>query len=462
MGWATESLGGWGNYPVEACEVTHPWSLGSLRASVIGGSQPDYIPRGLGRAYGDAALNRGHGVIVEDGLNRFLSFDPDAGVLHCEAGVSLAEIIDHMLPSGWFLPTTPGTKYVAVGGAIAADVHGKNHHADGSFGNFVLDFELLTAAGDVLLCSREQNADVFWATLGGMGLTGCIISARVQLVRTATAYVGVDYRRTADLDGALEVFAATDCDYRYSVAWIDCLASGRSLGRSVVMLANDAHPADLPAPLRARPLALPPRRQTSVPFHLPSFVLNKWSVRCFNAGYYAAHGDGHRFLDYDSFFYPLDGVRHWNRIYGRRGFVQYQALFPPETSRAGLVRLLERVAAEQNASFLAVLKSCGPESGGTLSYPYPGHTLALDFANTGADLPPLLRELDAILLDHGGRVYLAKDAVTDAATFRAMYPRLPEFQRVKARIDPTNRFASDLARRIGIIGTDRTDGSAPA
>jgi decaprenylphospho-beta-D-ribofuranose 2-oxidase len=450
MIWSTERLAGWGNYPVERCHVARPWSVESLRSSVLDRGQPDLIPRGMGRAYGDAALNRDRGVILGDSLNHLLSFDEATGVLECEAGVSLAEIIDHLLPRGWRLPTTPGTKYITIGGAIAADVHGKNHHRDGSFGDYVLDFRLLIASGEQITCSRDRNDDVFWATLGGMGLTGCVISARVQLVRAETAYVAVDFRRTSDLDETLDCFGTTDRAYRYSVAWIDCLATGRSLGRSVLMLGEDARPDDLPEPLRARPLDLPRKRQKSVPLPMPATVLNRLVVKCFNHVYYASHPDGRRILDHDSFFYPLDGVHHWNRIYGRRGFVQYQALFPPETSRQGLIRLLERVAGEQRASFLAVLKSSGPASGGMLSYLYPGHTLAMDFPNTGDDLLAALRGIDRILLDHGGRVYLAKDAVTTPESFREMYPRLPEFLEVKHRVDSENRFASTLSRRLGI------------
>src|SRR5262249_11266160 len=253
----------------------------------------------------------------------FLSFDERQGIVECEAGVSFAEIIRHLRPRGWCLPTTPGTQYVTVGGAIAADVHGKNHHMDGSFNNCVLEFKLLTAAGDLISCSRVQNADVFWASLGGMGLTGVIVSARIQMRHITSAYCNVTYRRRANLDETLESFSRTDHSYRYSVAWIDCLSSGASLGRSVLMLGNDAEVSDLPEPLRDQPLVLPAKKKHRVPFNLPSCFLNSWSVKAFNTLYYASHRDSHRFVDYDTFFYPLDHVRSWNRIYGQNGFVQY-------------------------------------------------------------------------------------------------------------------------------------------
>lgn len=450
-------LSGWGNFPVATCRVTRPETWGDLADVVTAGPEIDYIPRGLGRAYGDSALNADRGVIDHTRLNRFLAFDERTGVLECEAGVSFAEIIEHFLPRGWFLPTTPGTKFVTVGGAIAADVHGKNHHVDGSFGNFVVDLKLLLANGDVLDCSPSRNADVFWATVGGMGLTGVIVSARFRLNRVESAWYDVTYHRTANLDETLDCFAETDADYRYSVAWIDCLARGRSLGRSVAMLANDARATDLPANLVAPALVagtklqIPRRRQKSIPFNFPGWVLNPLSVKAFNELYYATHRDGRRFVDYDSFFYPLDGVQHWNRIYGRRGFVQYQALFPRESSRAGLVELLERIVASRKGSFLAVLKSTGAANSGLLSFPKPGHTLALDFPHTGEDLITLLRECDDIVLRHGGRLYLAKDALTTPHTFAAMYPRLPEFREIKRRLDPHNRFVSSQARRLAIV-----------
>ncbi|NLX97718.1 MAG: FAD-binding oxidoreductase [Rhodopirellula sp.] len=444
-------LGGWGNCPVETCHVTSPESLDALSETVSRGEQSDYIARGLGRAYGDSALNADRGVILTRRLNRLLAFDPQSGLLECESGVSFADLARVMVPRGWFFPTTPGTKFVTVGGAIAADVHGKNHHRDGTFGNFVRRLTLLTASGEVLACSPQENADVFWATVGGMGLTGVILTAQIALMKIETAYFDVSYQRTAHLDETLERFAATDHEYRYSVAWIDCLASGRSLGRSVLMLANDGRADQLPRRLAQRPLDVPARLPLSVPFQMPGFALNPWSVKAFNALFYAKNKDRSTLVDYNTFFYPLDGVQHWNRIYGRRGFIQYQALFPRETSRSGLVKLLEKIARSRGASFLAVLKTSGEAGPGMLSYLHAGHTLALDLPNTGADLRRLVRDLDRILLDEGGRLYAAKDALTSAEVFAAMYPRLDEFRQVKARIDPKMKFVSSQARRLGIV-----------
>lgn len=444
-------LSGWGNFPRESCYAEHVEGCHGLREAIVSGKQTSYIARGLGRAYGDSALNRDSGVVVQTGMNRMLAFDEKSGVLQCESGVSLAEIIDVFLPRGWFLPTTPGTKAVTLGGAIAADIHGKNHHRDGSFGRFVLDLRLLLANGEEIHCSPLERSELFWATVGGMGLTGCITTARFQLVRVPSAYVAVTYRKTRDLDQTLEMFASEDQKHQYSVAWIDCLARAESLGRSVVMLADNAAVDQLPAKWRAAPLVLPRKFPLGVPVNCPSAAVAPWSMRIFNKLYYTAHKDQTRVVDFNSFFYPLDRIANWNRIYGKRGFVQYQAWFPRETSRRGLVELLERIAASQKASFLAVLKSSGAASGGLLSYLQPGHTLALDFANTGADLRALCGQLDKILLAHGGRLYLAKDSLMSADCFQAMYPRLAEFRAVKASVDPNCRFSSSQARRVGIV-----------
>jgi decaprenylphospho-beta-D-ribofuranose 2-oxidase len=444
-------LSGWGNYPVERCRVDHPQSFARLRSIVESGKEVSYIPRGLGRSLGDAALNQNQGVIVQTGLNRFLAFDQTTGVLECEAGVSLAEILQHLLPRGWYVATTPGTKFVTIGGAIAADVHGKNHHVDGSFGNAVLSFQLLTAACDEITCSRDQNPDVFWATIGGMGLTGIIVRARVQLRRVPSSFIAVDYRRTKNLDETLECFEATNRQYRYSVAWIDCLSRGGSMGRSVVMLGNDALADDVRRRLGVEPYHVSLRGRKAIPFDFPSYALNSWFVKAFNTLYYTAHPDRQKLVDYDTYFYPLDHIHNWNRLYGRSGYLQFQAMLPLENSRRGMIALLERLTRSRRASFLAVLKSCGPGNAGMLSYLYPGHTLALDIPNRGIESRRLLGELDKVLLEHGGRLYLAKDAVTSPETFAAMYPRLHEFRAIKARIDPNCRFLSSQARRLRIV-----------
>jgi FAD/FMN-containing dehydrogenase len=386
-------------------------------------------------------------------MDCLLGFDPATGVLEAEGGVSFASLIDLLLPRGFFLPVTPGTKFVTLGGAIAADVHGKNHHGEGTIGNFVQSLRLMTADGGVLTCSPGENADVFWATVGGMGLTGVILTAKLKMIPVSSAYAGVEYRKAANLDDALAKFAdPAYAERKYSVAWIDCLAAGGSLGRCVIMDGEHLPAAELPEKLRAEPLALPDKRNKSVPVNLPGFALNKLSVKLFNKSYYWSQPTGRKVVDLDSYFYPLDGIHNWNRIYGKRGFIQYQALFPPSTAPQGLKELLEKLSASGNASFLAVLKRTGEQGPGMLSYPFAGYTLALDLPNTGTRLDALVRSLDETLLKHGGRLYLAKDSTMSAETFAAMYPRLDEFRAVKARVDPQNKFSSTQSRRLKIAG----------
>jgi len=447
----TKKIAGWGNLPVQTCNLFRPEKRRDVNTTLREGNQPSYIPRGLGRSYGDSALNENAGVILNERLNRFIAFDPTSGTLECEAGVSFAEILDTFVPRGFFPAVTPGTKYVTVGGAIAADVHGKNHHYDGCISEFVDAFTLLTASGDVLTCSRGENAEVFWATIGGMGLTGIILDVKMRLRPIESAYVAVDYQKAANLDAALSAFSKGDENYRYSVAWIDCLASGESLGRSILMRGNTATAEQLPVDHRSDPLKFKAKRKKSIPINMPGFALNRLSVKAFNALYYGQHGDEKRIVNYDEFFYPLDSINHWNRMYGKRGFVQYQCALPPETSRDGLVLLLETISAAKLASFLAVLKTFGPENSGLLSFPRAGSTLALDLPNKGQKLTDLLDRLDKITLDHGGRVYLAKDARMSKESCQKMYPRLDQFKQLKAKLDPKNVFSSSQARRLGLV-----------
>ena len=447
---ATQSLSGWGRYPVESCHVFRPEKRSEVAATLASGSQPSYIPRGLGRSYGDAALNENAGVIWPVLLNRFLSFDSAAGVLECESGVSLAEIIQYFLPRGWFLPVTPGTKFVTVGGAIAAEIHGKNHHKDGSFSNFVLDFRLLAPTGEVLLCSPAVHPEIFWATVGGMGLTGVVLSARLQLRRVDSAYVFVDFYKAPNLEDALTTMEASDERYEYSVAWIDGIATGKTMGRSVLMRGNHAAAAELPAKVR-QALAAPTGHQWNLFFDFPSGALNRLTVQAFNTAFYAIHHTVPRQLvGLEKFFYPLDAINQWNRMYGKRGFVQYQIALPQASGRAGLRTILDRLARSGRASFLAVLKRFGDAGPGLLSFPMRGYTLALDIP-AARGLVPFIHELDRMTLDYGGRIYLAKDALLQAGDFAAMYSQLESFRAIQRKLDPKRLFSSSLARRLEIV-----------
>ena len=448
--YSTQALSGWGRYPVQSCHVFRPEKRSEVAATLDSGQQSSYIPRGLGRSYGDAALNENAGVIWQVLLNRFLSFDSATGVLECESGVSLAEVIQYFLPRGWFLPVTPGTKFVTVGGAIAADIHGKNHHKDGSFSNFTLDFRLLTPTGEILLCSPASNPEIFWATVGGMGLTGVVLSARLQLRRVDSAYVFVDFHRSPNVEDALATMEASDERYDYSVAWIDGLATGNAMGRSVLMRGNHAAAAELPARIK-RPLTLPTSAQWNLFIDFPSGALNRLTVKAFNTVYYAVHHTAPRQLvDLGKFFYPLDAINRWNRMYGKRGFVQYQIALPQASGREGLRTILGRLARSGRASFLAVLKRFGDAGNGLLSFPLRGYTLALDIP-AAPGLVPFLHELDRMTLDHGGRTYLAKDAVLRAEDFAAMYPKLESFRAIQRKLDPKRLFCSSMARRLRIV-----------
>jgi decaprenylphospho-beta-D-ribofuranose 2-oxidase len=444
-----EALAGWGRMDPQECRHYRPERLAAIRELLNEDAIPHVIARGLGRSYGDPAVNGGGGVLNMTRLNRMIAFDAESGLLECEAGVSLAEIIEVFLPRGWFLPVTPGTKFVTLGGAIANDVHGKNHHADGAFGNFVEELALLTQAGETLTCSLSENEDVFRATLGGAGLTGIILSAKIRLIPVETAWISVDYRRAENLDDALAAMADSDSEYKYSVAWVDCLAKGGELGRSVLMRGNHAEAGMLDSRQREKPLEAPGKRAKPVPVDFPGFVLNPLSIKAFNTCFYATHPDRKgAIIDYNRYFYPLDSIQNWNRMYGKNGFVQYQATLPFE-SRKGLVHLLEKLSASRRASFLAVLKCFGEKGSGMLSHPIPGYTLTLDIPNRRG-LIPFLRELDGILLDAGGRLYLAKDAAALPETIAAMYPELDRFRDVCRRLDPAGRLSSSMARRLGL------------
>jgi len=443
-------LAGWGRYPVVETQVYRPEKIGEL-AAVVTANSTSLTPRGAGRAYGDAALNDRNRVVDVQRLNRMLAFDPHSGILRCEAGVTIAEIIQVFMPRGFFPPVTPGTKFVTLGGSLAADVHGKNHHRDSSLANHVLNFDLMLASGEVRRCSREQNADLFWATAGGMGLTGVILEVELRLIRVESAWIDGEVIRARDADAALETFERTDSEYRYSAAWIDCATTGASLGRSVVHVGNFASLDALAPKRRAAPFDLKRGIHPVVPFEFPNFALNSLSIRAFNAGYYAIHrGSGqHAMVGFDPFFYPLDSIHGWNRIYGKRGFVQYQCVWPPAESRAGLIETVEAIARSRRGSFLTVLKKFGPQEG-ILSFPMPGYTLALDFA-VDDGLFPFLDRLDEMVLKRGGRVYLANDARMKPEIFHAMYANLPRWQSIRAAADPNHRFSSSLSRRLAMV-----------
>ncbi len=438
-------LSGWGRFPAVDCAVVAPRTAAEVALQSAGAAS--LIARGNGRGYGDCALNAQKTVEMR-GLDRMLAFDPVAGVLTCEAGVLLAEIIDVFLPRGWFLQVTPGTRFVSVGGAIAADVHGKNHHGNGAFGDWVDSIDLLLEDGRIVRCGPHEEPALFAATCGGMGLTGTILRARLRLLPVETAFIRQETLKADTLEAVMALFDASAA-WTYSVAWIDCLARGPHLGRSLLYRGEHARRDDLPMELRAAPLPPLPSRTRRVPLDLPGWALNRHSVRAFNTAYFHRGRPGTQLVDLATFFYPLDGLLDWNRIYGRSGFVQYQCVLPRAASADGLRALLEQVSRAGLGSFLAVLKLFGAGSGRPLSFPLEGYTLALDFpANAGVF--NLLLELDRIVADHGGRLYLAKDARMGAGMLRAGYPELAAFQDIRTRWNPTRAFRSLQSQRLGL------------
>jgi decaprenylphospho-beta-D-ribofuranose 2-oxidase len=443
MIWKKLELTGWGRVSRAQTLAARPERSSEL-PNVLAADHPKALSiYGAGRSYGDSALNsHGHSCLTER-LDRILSFDDSSGVVEVEPAVTFRRLMDVFLPLGWLFPVTPGTSFATIGGAVAHDVHGKNHEKTGSFGQHVTEIEIIAADGTRHRVSPANRPEWFRATCGGCGLTGVISRIAFRLRRVPSAHVTVAERRLENLDAFLDAFEQTK-DASYSVGWIDGLATGRGLGRGILETAEPAPDAGF---------ASTPANAPSVPIGFPSFALNRLSVTAFNELYFRRipKQGRHRVESYGRFLYPLDGIHHWNRIYGKAGFHQFQCAVPYVEGPTALRRLLQATAASGAASFLSVIKRLGPGRTGYLSFPMPGYTLAIDFPNRPGT-EELYRALVAITLDHGGRIYLAKDALLSAEAFARMYPELPEFRRVLAEIDPGACFGSDLARRLDIRG----------
>jgi FAD/FMN-containing dehydrogenase len=447
MQFIDETLSGWGNIPESPSRVCYPSTTPEISEVLATGT---LLPRGLGRSYADQATNRDQEVVKMMRLNRMLAFDPATGILTCEAGTSLEEIIEHLTPRGWFPLITPGTKYVTLGGAIANDVHGKAHHADGSFVNCVKSFTIMLADGRALTASREENSDLFWANFGGLGLLGIILTVTVQLRKIETTYFRQKSVAARNLDEMLEAIDQSDKEYTSSVAWINSMATGKHLGRGVLAMGNSATLAELPDKLKHDPLRIGKKPKITVPIYLPGFVLNSFTVSILNRVIDWKQRAGNGISHYDSFFYPLDAINDWNKGYGKRGFIQYQFVIPEAGGKENIRKILVAITESGCVPFLNVLKKFGEAQGGLLSFPMKGYTFAIDFPIT-PKLKPFTKKLDAMVLGMGGRIYLGKDAYLDEATFKAMYPQHKEWLAIKKKYDPQNRFSSDLARRIGLV-----------
>ena len=432
-------LTGWGKYPKIDSQVIKPSRIKALLKSLSDNSQRTLIARGLGRSYGDSSL--AHHVISTEHLDHFLKFDEAAGLLTCSAGVSLAGILNVFIPKGWFLSVTPGTKFVTVGGAIASDIHGKNHHIEGSFSEYISTMKIATVSDGIVDCSRELHPNLFRATCGGMGLTGIVLEATLKLKPIKSSYINETTIKAQNLEEALNLFDAYQSS-TYSVAWIDCLATGKSLGRSLVMMGEHAESGGLNAGKTGK---------LTVPIDMPSILLNQYTIQAFNTFYYhrLTKQRSERFAHFESFFYPLDGIHQWNRMYGKNGFIQYQFVLPKEAGLTGMTTVLKRIAESKRGSFLAVLKAFGKGNDNFLSFPLEGYTLALDF-KFDKDLLPLLDELDKIVLEFGGRVYLTKDSRMSEETFKQSYPQWNEFMEVRKQYDADKVFHSLQSQRLGL------------
>ncbi|HQV38687.1 MAG: SDR family oxidoreductase [Flavobacteriales bacterium] len=436
----------WGNYPVRTSTSYAVESAEEVQALLREGGQ--WTPRGNGRSYGDASL----GARMLDGrsLPPVFELDADRGTVNCGAGMLLDELLLRIVPEGFFLPVSPGTRLITVGGAIAADIHGKNHHCDGSFSAHVLEMHIVTGDGEMVICSSERNGELYWATIGGMGLTGMIVSATIALKRITSAYIrqrSIKCKNLSDLFAAFEEHA----DATYSVAWIDLLARGKKLGRGVLLLGEHEPVERLPAKLRRDPLKVHSKAKVGVPFFFPAFALSNLTVRVFNELFYGKHGSGAResMVHYGPYFHPLDAVGQWNRIYGRRGFLQYQVVVPLKGGEAHMRTIIEELSNARVASFLAVLKRFGPGNDRSpMSFPMEGYTLALDIPRS-ARVFAVLDRIDAMVAEAGGRIYLAKDARMSGSTLRATYAGLSGFQRTVAK-EGQGHFTSSLAERMAL------------
>lgn len=437
-------IANWGNYPVVETEEKTFVFEEQLADTLL--HSDGIIARGNGRCYGDASLAKN--TISTLKFDKILSFDTANGIFECQSGLTLDKILEVIVPKGWFLPVTPGTKFITVGGAIASDVHGKNHHVDGCFSHHVLEMDLVLANGETVTCTPYSKSDLFWATCGGMGLTGVITRAKFDLKKIESSYIKQKQVKANNLEEIIQLFEEYK-HFTYSVAWIDCLKKGNQFGRSILMLGEHAKLEDLDEKKKKEPLQLPKKKQITFPFTLPSFVLNQFTVKAFNFLFYGKNlkREINNIVSYEPFFYPLDAILHWNRGYGKKGFVQYQFVLPLE-SKQGLIEILKKISDRGLGSFLAVLKVFGKQDD-LISFPKEGYTLALDFPVRNG-LFEFLDELDKLVLSYGGRLYLSKDARMKSEIFLNGYPNAKKFSEIIRKYNPELKIDSIQAKRLSI------------
>lgn len=439
-----KEIANWGNYPALETDERSFSFIDELQQYVQ--ATEGFIPRGNGRCYGDASL-AGKTVSTLK-FDKILSFDTVNGIFECQSGVTLDQVLEVIVPKGWFLPVTPGTKFITVGGAVASDVHGKNHHVDGCFSHHVLDMDVMLASGEMLTCSPHQHPDLFDATCGGMGLTGIITRVKFDLKKIETAYISQKQVKAENLEEIIRLFDEYK-HYTYSVAWIDCLKKGKNFGRSILILGEHAPLDQLSEKQKKYKLGLPAKKQITFPFNLPSWVLNAFTVKAFNFLYYGKNlkKEINNVVPYEPFFYPLDAILHWNRGYGKSGFVQYQFVLPMN-AKQGLIEILQRISDKGLGSFLAVLKIFGKQET-LIGFPMEGYTLALDFP-VRKGLFEFLDELDKIVLQYGGRLYMSKDARMKPEIMQAGYPQLQRFMDIVKKFNPHRKICSVQSDRLSL------------
>ena len=437
-----KQIANWGNYPaIESDEKSFSFDDQLLK---LVNETDGFIPRGNGRCYGDASLS--DKTISTLKYDKILSFDVEHGIFECQSGLTLDQVLEVIVPKGWFLPVTPGTKFITVGGAIGSDVHGKNHHVDGSFSNHVVDMDIVLANGETITCSPELNGDLFEATCGGMGLTGMVTRTKFRLKKIESSFIAQKQIKAENLEEVIRLFDEYK-HYTYSVAWIDCLKKGKHFGRSILILGEHAKLGELNEKQKKDPLQLPKKKQITFPFNLPSWVLNPFTVKAFNFLYYSKNTkkELNNVVSYEPFFYPLDAILHWNRGYGKKGFVQYQFVLPLE-AKQGLIEILQKISDKGLGSFLAVLKVFGQQES-IISFPKEGFTLALDFPVRDG-LFDFLDELDKVVLQYGGRLYMSKDARMKPEVMTAGYPELEKFKTIVKKYNPSGKIRSVQSDRL--------------
>ena len=430
-------LKSWGQYPKIKHKAYTLYQAKQIKQKLK--EKKEFITFGNGRSYGDSALSK-H-IIHTKNLTYLISFNEKKGILHCQSGVLLSDIIKTFVPKGWFLKITPGTKLVTIGGAIASDVHGKNHHIEGCFSNCVEEFNIMLSDGTTKKCSKNKNKELFYATCGGMGLTGIILDAKISLKKIKSKFINQTIIKTANLKETFDLFekyATTE----YSIAWIDCLAQNKEIGKSLFMIGEFSQDEDL---------SFKEQKKSNIPFNLPSFIINHLSIKCFNWLYYNRNSNkiSKKKVDIDSFFYPLDKINNWNRIYGKKGFIQYQFILPKNVSYIGIKEILTAISNKQKASFLVVLKLYGKENENYLSFPMNGYSLAIDF-KIDNNIFNFLNKLDEIVVKYNGRIYLTKDARVSKKTFEKGYPKIDKFRKFRIKNKMQIKFQSLQSKRLGL------------